>query len=81
MLLLVQPAIDLHLSDIVDDAHGYKIRRLPKYARAYTELLPEDEATKKDVILWPEQFWKTQGTHPDRIKWNIGENRGGKRMC
>ena len=54
----------LHLSDIVDETGGYRRWKLPEYARELLDQLPDDPPTGTDVILWPGQYWRTQGMSP-----------------
>ena len=54
----------LHISDIVDDRSGYRRWTLPRYAQELLDGLPGDPLTGDDFILWPGQYYRTQGTSP-----------------
>ena len=58
----------LHISDIVDDISGFRRWAIPTYARRLLGELAADPPTGDDVLLWPGQYWRTQGTSPTGIR-------------
>ena len=54
----------LHISDIVDKISGFRRWAIPSYACEVLGELADDPPTGDDFILWPGQYWRTQGASP-----------------
>ena len=51
-----------HIGDMIDDSSGARQWRLPSYAREYSEDLPDEPPAGRELLLWPEQYWRSGKT-------------------